>query len=76
MRYEEMYLSELKVKKKKNSRNIGGGGGGEGAGLIFGPFYQHRRQQVLCDFFFKNETPFPPLSLECLMRIWGNVLCK
>ena len=30
MRYEEMYLSELKVKKKKNSRNIGGGGGGGG----------------------------------------------
>ena len=75
MRYEEMYLSELKVKKKKNSRNIGGGGGG-GGGVVFGPFFQHRRQQVLCDFFFKNETPFPPLSLECLMRICGNVLCK
>ena len=75
MRYEEMYLSELKVKKKKNSRNIGGGGGG-GGGRIFGPFFQRRRQQVLCDFFFKNETPFPPLSLECLMRICGNVLCK
>lgn len=63
-----------KSRRKKIQETLGGGGGG--AGLIFGPFYQHRRQQVLCDFFFKNETPFPPLSLECLMRICGNVLCK
>lgn len=64
-----------KSRRKKIQETLGVGGG-EGAGLIFGPFYQHRRQQVLCDFFFKNETPFPPLSLECLMRICGNVLCK